>query len=69
MKYDFTNVTRDYVNQLVNSDEFKKYVLEESYEDEWKDECLHIEECEYRITITYVVDEETCFKQTFYLTK
>lgn len=67
MEFASINVDKAYVEDLINSSEFKKYVTEEAYEDSFDESCVEIEETEHTLTYKYVVDGELCFKNVFYL--
>lgn len=66
--YNSVGVKRDYVENLLHSKEFKRYVLKEGDEDVYDEKCVSIEEKGNVITYKYINEYgDLCFKEVFYV--
>lgn len=68
LNYNCVGVRRDYVEKLLNSEEFKRYVLTEGDEDVYDEKCVYIEEKGDVLTYKYINKYgDLCFKEVFYI--
>lgn len=66
--YNTVNVTEKYVRELVNSEEFKKFVEKEAETDgDYNEENSNLEVRGKVATYTYCEDGEVIFKEKFYI--